>query len=113
MICYTKEGNIKLLELEQYSEKRPDKRGITYSLKEVENIFHVNLPNDQSKIDIFPNYSSFITTHSHANTICINTMKEKKIMKKKEIYLKYTLNLKVMMIYSKFDYLMDYPVKHH
>jgi hypothetical protein len=110
IVGYTQEGNIKLLELEQHSEKRPDKKGITWSFKEVENIFHVKNQVDITKIDIQPNYSSFLKSHSHCNTICINTIKEKKIVKKKEISCKFSLNAKILMVYNKFDYLMDYPV---
>jgi len=110
LLGYTMEGNVKLLELEQHSERRPDKRGITFNFKELDNIYHVRNSVDYQKIEINPNYSSFVKTHSYANTVCINTVKEKKIMKKKEIFLKYSLNAKILMIYHKYDYLMDYPV---
>lgn len=111
LICYTQEGNIKSLELERNAEKRPDKKGVMWSLRELENIYHTKGEINPDRIDIDPYYQSFLKTHPFSNLVVVNTLKEKKFLKERMIQLKFSLNIKVLVIFDKLDYLLDYPVK--
>jgi len=110
LVCYTQEGNIRSLELEKYSEKRPDKKGVVWSFKELENIYHSKGGIALQKNDIEPNFSNFLKIHPFSNLVLVNTLKEKKVLNNKVINTKFSLNLKVLIIFDKTDHLLDYPV---
>ncbi len=111
LICYAHEGNIQSFELERDTEKRPDKKGTVWRFKELENIYHAKETVSHSKLNIDPNFPQFLKTHPFSNLVLANTLKEKKVLKNKAIHLKYSLNLKVLVIFDKTDHLLDYPVR--
>lgn len=111
LVCYTQEGTIRSLELERNAEKRPDKKGVVWGFKELENIYHTKGEINPDKIDIDPSFPDFLKTHPFSNLVVVNTLKDKKFLKDQKIRLKFSLNIKVLIIFDKLDYLLDYPVK--
>ena len=113
MLCYTQEGNVKSLEIEKTSDKRPDKKGVAWSIKELESIYQTKGGVNPEKIDIEPSYANFLKTHAVSNLVAVNTLKDKKVRTGKGIQLKFSLNSKCLIIYDKLDYLLDYPVTYY
>lgn len=101
---------MKSLEIEKSSDKRPDKRGVAWSFKELESIYQTKGGVNPDKIDIEPSFANFLKTHAVSNLVAVNTLKDKKVSSAKGIQLKFSLNTKFLIIYDKLDYLLDYPV---
>ena len=82
----------------------------SYKLVEMESVYNVKDEIEPNKLTIMPHFARFLSTHTFSNVFGLVTVKDKKFLRKGQPLLKHLLNLKLIILYDKFNFLQDYPV---